>query len=370
LTWYGADPGGDRRFGVAALEENGSFKTWLCSSVDEALTKIVRPTSVGIDCPLWWSSGAGGGRRADGWLRMTYKIPSGTVQSANSLKGAVLIQGIVLAMKLRKSYPKVPITESHPKALLRALGLNDWTAISNCFSLHGPKPSTDHERDALIGAVAAREGSTRRWKLDLALSLDPNELDPKDTCLVRFTIGGPRPHRAFLWRPILRRLSVMAPNRQKPQRLISKFAPNVAVCFREKVGKELTRTGKPARRHIAVRGSMATYYGRHIQGGWTLAERRLFRFSRAQPCNFEKARTNIETGCRALFPTGVLFSLAHQFIRQTSPCPNRSANDLLRLIYGQRKRTRLGLANGFDLMRHGDLPAEPSRRASQYAARR
>jgi hypothetical protein len=115
---------------------------------------------------------------------------------------------------------------------------------------------------------------------------------------------------------------------------------------------------------------MATYYGRHIQGGWTLAERRLFRFSRAQPYNFEKARTNIETGCRALFPTGVLFSLAHQFIRQTSPCPNRSANDLLRLIYGQRKRTRLGLANGFDLMRHGDLPAEPSRRASQYAARR
>jgi hypothetical protein len=29
LTWYGADPGGDHRFGVAALEESGSFKTWL-----------------------------------------------------------------------------------------------------------------------------------------------------------------------------------------------------------------------------------------------------------------------------------------------------------------------------------------------------
>lgn len=181
MTWYGADPGGERCFGVAALEESGSFKTWLCSSVDEALTKIVRPTSVGIDCPLWWSSGAGGGRRADSWLRRTYKIPSGTVQSANSLKGAVLIQGIVLAMILRKSYPKALITESHPKALLRALGLNDWTAVSNCFSLDGPKPSTDHERDALIGAVAAREGSTRRWKLDLALSLGPSELDPKDT---------------------------------------------------------------------------------------------------------------------------------------------------------------------------------------------
>jgi predicted nuclease with RNAse H fold len=246
LTWYGADPGGDRRFGVAALEENGSFKTWLCSSVDEALTKIVRPTSVGIDCPLWWSSGAGGGRRADGWLRMTYKIPSGTVQSANSLKGAVLIQGIVLAMKLRKSYPKVPITESHPKALLRALGLNDWTAISNCFSLHGPKPSTDHERDALIGAVAAREGSTRRWKLDLALSLDPNELDPKDTWFGEVHYWWPEAPSGISMAPNPKATVGYGAKSTKPQRLISKFAPNVAVCFREKVGKELTRTGKPS----------------------------------------------------------------------------------------------------------------------------
>jgi predicted nuclease with RNAse H fold len=181
LTWYGADPGGTNSFGVAALEDDGSFKTWLCSSVDEALTKIVRPSGVGIDCPLWWSSGAGGGRFADSWLRKTYRISPGTVQSANSLKGAVLIQGIMLAMMLRRSYPKVSITESHPKALLLALGLRDWKAISNRFGLDGPNPTAEHERDALIGAVAAREGSLRRWKLDLSHHLGPSEIDPRAT---------------------------------------------------------------------------------------------------------------------------------------------------------------------------------------------
>jgi hypothetical protein len=77
----------------------------------------------------------------------------------------------MLAMMLRRSYPNVSITESHPKALLLALGLRDWKAISNRFGLDGPYPKAEHERDALIGAVAAREGSLRRWKLDLSQHL-------------------------------------------------------------------------------------------------------------------------------------------------------------------------------------------------------
>lgn len=90
-----------------------------------------------------------------------------------------MVQGLMPAMMLRKAHPNVPITESHPKALLLALRLKDWKAISESFVLDGPEPPTKHERDALIAAVAVREGSLGRWKLDLALHLGPSEMDPK-----------------------------------------------------------------------------------------------------------------------------------------------------------------------------------------------
>ena len=81
-------------------------------------------------------------------------------------------------MMLRKAHPNVPITKSHPKALLLALG-KDWKAFSERFGLNGPEPPTEHERDGLIGAVTVREGSLGRWKLDLALHLGASEIDPK-----------------------------------------------------------------------------------------------------------------------------------------------------------------------------------------------
>jgi hypothetical protein len=101
------------------------------------------------------------------------------VQSANSLKGAVLIQGIMLAMVARKAFPTIPITESHPKALLKAMNIGPWSEISGAFGLDGAEPRTEHERDALLGAVAAREGALGRWTIDLATRLGPSELDPK-----------------------------------------------------------------------------------------------------------------------------------------------------------------------------------------------
>jgi hypothetical protein len=46
------------------------------------------------------------------------------------------------------------------------------------FGLKGTAPLDEHQRDALISAVAAREGDSGRWR-DLSADRDPEELDPK-----------------------------------------------------------------------------------------------------------------------------------------------------------------------------------------------
>jgi predicted nuclease with RNAse H fold len=180
MKWFGADPGGKDKFGVAALRADGSFRAWSCSSVDQAVRLMEAPEAAGIDCPMWWSSAVGGGRRVDSWLRKTYSIHSGTVQSVNSLRGAVLVQGIMLATRLREQHPRLPITETHPKALLAVLGLNraPWSRIAKAFGLKGEEPPDEHQRDALLSAVAAREGACGRWR-DLSADRGPEELDPK-----------------------------------------------------------------------------------------------------------------------------------------------------------------------------------------------
>lgn len=183
MAWFGADPGGERKFGIASLHADGSFETRCCSSVDEALEFLKDAEAVGIDCPMWWTSAKGGGRHVDAWLRNTYNIHPGTIQSVNSLRGAVVVQGIMLAMCLRKRLPSLPITETHPKALLIALGLvgAPWVKMAEHFDLNRAQdePSNEHCRDALLSAVAAREGACGRWR-DLSTVFHPKEeLDPK-----------------------------------------------------------------------------------------------------------------------------------------------------------------------------------------------
>ena len=100
------------------------------------------------------------------------------MQTANSLRGAVLIQGHLLIEKARKNHRQSRIAEPHPKALLRAFELSCWSQIKTKFALDGPKPSSEHERDAILAAVAAREGFSGRWRKDLSRDRDPNEQDP------------------------------------------------------------------------------------------------------------------------------------------------------------------------------------------------
>ena len=97
----------------------------------------------------------------------------------NSLRGAVLTQGILLAMKLRANNPGIAISEAHPKALIKALALESWSDLADRFKIIGTKPA-EHERDALLGAIVAREAARGEgnW-VDLSLDRNSNELNPK-----------------------------------------------------------------------------------------------------------------------------------------------------------------------------------------------
>lgn len=118
--WVGADPGGKGRFGLAFLDNaSGHLACQRVSSVDEAVIAIRgkgERLGLGIDAPMWWSSGQSSRRKADKWIRDRYGIHPGTVQSANSLRGAALVGGMMLARRLREAFSEIRITESHPKA--------------------------------------------------------------------------------------------------------------------------------------------------------------------------------------------------------------------------------------------------------------
>ena len=181
--WVGADPGGKCKFGLAILNEDNQIQCATLSSVDEALQRIALRKGnflgLGIDAPMWWSSGKGGGRKADQRLRDAYGIPSGSVQSVSSLRGAALVGGALLAYKVREMYPTIKITESHPKALLMALFESNWKNFAMKFNITTNSFNNEHERDAIIAAVCAREGCQGQWKNDLSKDRYSSEQDPE-----------------------------------------------------------------------------------------------------------------------------------------------------------------------------------------------
>jgi hypothetical protein len=83
-------------------------------------------------------------------------------------------------MRLRTQTPNVPITEAHPKALFLAfrLAAAPWRSIADKFGLKGSEPENEHRRDAILCAVAAREGARKTWR-DLSNDRNPEELNPK-----------------------------------------------------------------------------------------------------------------------------------------------------------------------------------------------
>jgi predicted nuclease with RNAse H fold len=99
------------------------------------------------------------------------------VQTANSLRGAALVQGAMFVQRMREHFPGVSVTETHPKAVCKALKLGSWDAFTKRFAVT-VEIQGEHERDAVISAVSAREGLEGRWLNDLGKTRYPSEQDP------------------------------------------------------------------------------------------------------------------------------------------------------------------------------------------------
>lgn len=176
--WIGVDTGGKVAFGFAILDDDGHFSADCFSCASEAIKHLSeRPTGIGIDAPMWWSSGPSGDRRADKWIRKQYQIRAGTVQSINSLRGACVVQAALFAERARQLFPSVPITEAHPKAVLLAFGYPTWSEFCSALGVNGTAKNK-HEQDAVVSAVAAREGFQGRWPIDLGEKRYECEQDP------------------------------------------------------------------------------------------------------------------------------------------------------------------------------------------------
>jgi len=156
----GFDPGGKNAFGWAVLFRTGSdlsvVASGTCTDAPAALlaaraASSIAPVAIGTDAPLFWAQS--GDRKADEIVRKMVcdaSGKSGTVNHVNSLRGACLVQGVMVTRLAGELWPNAVITEAHPKALL-AISL----AARDFASRIVRSVCTEHERDAALAAYAA-----------------------------------------------------------------------------------------------------------------------------------------------------------------------------------------------------------------------
>src|SRR5262249_39290348 len=141
--------------------------TGVANNAEEAITAALLAVgtvdevkAAGIDAPLFWV--AAGDRIADATVRTAICArgsAGGTVQHVNHLQGACLVQGMLCGVLLRGRFPRLPVSESHPKAFLWLAGVANpalhpsdvaFGQLTQYFS-RIPTGRSDHERDAAIG---------------------------------------------------------------------------------------------------------------------------------------------------------------------------------------------------------------------------
>lgn len=164
----GHDPGGNGKHGVARLLVGGDLsavdvETYSAKTVQDAVDWARQGgniVGVGIDTLTRWSTGEGGWRPADHWLREHYPAVRNSVMSPNSLFGSMPVGGMCF-MAWANKLPGVVISETHPRVAYYAVfgDVYDWenrqddmtAALAGALGI-GIQVRNDHEFDAVLSA--------------------------------------------------------------------------------------------------------------------------------------------------------------------------------------------------------------------------
>ena len=122
-------------------------------SVLGALPDNATVLSAGIDAPLFW--GNRGYRHVDEVLKRSLAAVANSVCHINGMRGACLIQGVVLAHHLRGRWPGLEITECHPRVLNHLLTLAGQDPWEQHLMANIRADPGGHKRDATRAAISA-----------------------------------------------------------------------------------------------------------------------------------------------------------------------------------------------------------------------
>ncbi len=183
----GFDPGGNQGggSGVALIildPKNGlSIKTNTVSSVLQATTWIESNNCAcidgfGIDTLLSWSVYEAGWRPMDWYIKHHYPNVQNSVVSPNSLFGSMALQGMSMALSLKKRYSDILLNETHPKAQYYSVTGTPYDYENNKVIMDRwlldniggtAQINNEHEWDALFSAWATCMGIIGGWVYNL-----------------------------------------------------------------------------------------------------------------------------------------------------------------------------------------------------------
>jgi len=179
----GYDPGGDGTHGVALLSlvdgraEAARTRTFQTTyEVIQYMEGLGTVAAIGVDTLTCWSTGAGGWRPADRWLRDRYKNVRNSVMTPNGLAGSMGLNGMSVLLATRSRLPDVMIVETHPKVLYWALANRKHNYQATRDQMESMlcevcavtlETANEHEWDAALSALAAARGFLGEWTTDL-----------------------------------------------------------------------------------------------------------------------------------------------------------------------------------------------------------